>query len=1182
MSSFKKKSLSTILLLAMVLALVSSALPIQDAQAAGGAVAGSKSFEPWSHGYRFVDILTWDPETDIYQDEMIGYVPLQERIDPLQATQAHPNLHSKAQLLNISVGNYRSTDTERGPFNGNHYYDEFPYQVYKFWQYTDMIGSGGKPGPDMDPALFTPGVAYNNSSSWFMQYGGNYGIVAIPAAPYINAAHKNGVKIIGEIFFPRAPQFANEWLYETKDEEGNTVFPYAQKLVDVMKYYGFDGYFFNQEDAFSSAFVSLYKRQIQYMMNQGCYVQMYDGITDSGSGTSYQQTFNATNSNYVYDTNASTNLGRVSNSMFIDYKYTQAGVNNGINHAISKGLDPFETVFFGVEGGNGRFGNGTSDNGYQSAYQYPFIKGSDGLPRASLAIWGGDFNSEWYSSTSSAGQWNKYKTPYQWQVEERERMYYTTPTMNADATTFGTISRTDVQVTNTNTGRIYQGFASFIAERSVIGGSVFTTNFGTGHGLQYWKNGEIIRNKEWTNINIQDIMPTWQWWKTGTYHTNLNMDWDYGPNYTRMTGSGTGTLTAFNFSLVGAYNGGSSLVVYGSQRGTNFINLFKTDLAVKAASKISLTYRKPSANDASTLRLGLIFKDAPTVKEYLSIPNGGDRTTGWVTSEFDLGAYAGRSIAAIGLEIASGTASAIANYQVNLGQLKISDGTSYTPDAPTGFQIDRCFDSTGELQLSWDLADYSDVKLYNVYAVYANGSERYVSGVYAPNFYIRSLEDRANVVDLKLVAVGADGSESAGVTIPLDTSKSASNIRAGNAGNKLTVTWDEPAGDFESVKVEMNYWYSKKTDPAPVTLAKGVKTAEFPVPVEDGFKYILTVTTINADGSENQPAKFFGVLADNLCEPYDGVLRWASGTVNGTGTFYLTQPSNADRNQLLLYRETAASPNPTPTTYRIRGTWQDGSLAKVNNLAAIASTQVALSVSTTDKYGNASSRVLIARRTPFNYNGATGGNSTVEILLVKGMTYNGAGGTLPTPTKTYAKFDGWFRSATFEPATQVTNATIVGPLAYSDVLYAKWIDKAALRDAILAFEGLVVNDWTPASWAIAKAAYDEAVLVFADGDATQEEIDDAKDALLGAIDDLIPLVFTIGGQQPSVVLRKGMTYQLNINSNSPTTVVYISSNANATVSATGLVTAVKTGSAVITVIDVLAQAYFTVTINITS
>ena len=30
--------------------------------------------------------------------------------------------------------------------------------------------------------------------------------------------------------------------------------------------------------------------------------------------------------------------------------------------------------------------------------------------------------------------------------------------------------------------------------------------------MQYFVDGDVSADKAWTNINIQDILPTWQWW----------------------------------------------------------------------------------------------------------------------------------------------------------------------------------------------------------------------------------------------------------------------------------------------------------------------------------------------------------------------------------------------------------------------------------------------------------------------------------------------------------------------------------------------------------------------------------------------------------------------------------------------------------------------------------------------
>ncbi len=107
-------------------------------------------------------------------------------------------------------------------------------------------------------AVLPPGIAVGTADK-------EYGTVALPTVSTINAAHKNGVKALGEYFVPRVPLYTEEWLY--KDEDGN--FPYAQKLIDIMNYYGFDGYFINQEETIDSSYVPLFREMLKWMRDQG-------------------------------------------------------------------------------------------------------------------------------------------------------------------------------------------------------------------------------------------------------------------------------------------------------------------------------------------------------------------------------------------------------------------------------------------------------------------------------------------------------------------------------------------------------------------------------------------------------------------------------------------------------------------------------------------------------------------------------------------------------------------------------------------------------------------------------------------------------------------------------------------------------------------------------------------------
>ena len=150
-------------------------------------------------------------------------------------------------------------------------------------------------------------------------------------------------------------------------------------------------------------------------------------------------------------------------------------------------------------------------------------------------------------------------------------------------------ARPDVDV---NDADGWVGVADFIAERSTIGGSSFYTNFNTGHGMQYFVDGAVSKDEEWTNINIQEQMPSWQWWFESTDATKLHADFDYGSKLINKTV--TGAVREMEYTQIGAYNGGSSLAVYGKLSGTDTMHLFKTDLDITATTTASLNLYKVS------------------------------------------------------------------------------------------------------------------------------------------------------------------------------------------------------------------------------------------------------------------------------------------------------------------------------------------------------------------------------------------------------------------------------------------------------------------------------------------------------------------------------------------------------------------------------------------------------------
>ena len=798
------------------------------------------SAEPSFAGYRVKDIENWSPETDPYAEFLRAEVPLQERNEAFKATQAKPYLNSDAEVM-LMQGDYGNSF-----FNSTMYTDKFGEHVLNFWQYADYFSPWHGAA-----TAYTPEAIYDPITSDWQRRGFEFGIVNIPNPAYTNAAHKNGVMSIACIYFDPAfrPGQTCADLIE-KDENGE--FSIADKLIEIAEYMGFDGYFLNQEEGYMEDF----KPFMAKLTAAGLYTQWYD--TNSS--------FNSSKAQWLKD---DVN-GQINNSVFVNYGWGKSTVDSAITYAEQIGVDPFESIFFGAECNQNKF-----SGGHPSARDMANLYDETGNPRASVALF---TPSDWYQrGVDEVPFYDGKSTPpmqrdeFQWMVAERERMFFSG--VKEDPTDTGLkagYSRPDVQVTNASG---WVGVADFIAERSVIDGTKFYTNFNTGHGMQYFVDGAVSADKAWTNINIQDILPTWQWWVESTGEKKLNVDFDYGSKL--VNHDVNDNPITMPYTQVGAYEGGSSLVVYGDITGSNSLHLYKTDLAVNENSEASITFKKTS-DDAVAMQLGLIFKDAPETTEKLDI--AGSETAGdWTTVDVNLSKYAGRQIAAITLEFA-GEAE---GYQINVGGLKISDGAD-KPAAPTGFAVDYAYDS-GEMILSWDMANYSEVKQYNVYGTLSNGSRVYLGGVYDSILYVKSVFDENESIDLELRAVGADGTESDPATLTYTYTDKVSNVKVEEAETstgllvraatpgQLDVSFDAPAaGTPDSYEYEVTLRNIAKDDPDNQvythTTAGDVTSATIPLPVEEGYEYDLKIYAVR-DGQKGEPICYRGWSNDSYSEP---------------------------------------------------------------------------------------------------------------------------------------------------------------------------------------------------------------------------------------------------------------------------------------------------------------------------
>ncbi|WP_460619189.1 endo-beta-N-acetylglucosaminidase [Hymenobacter ruber] len=523
-------------------------------------------------------LMAWTSTGPTAVPANVSTVPLATRQNSL-APQLNPNqsFSSKVNWCPDGMNNFVGYLNEQPQFN-----------LYNFthWQYIDVL-------------------------TWFASP------IGIPCRPWVEAAHRNGVKIIGTIFTDAAGFVA----LTQKDAAGNYIG--AQKLVDVANYYGFDGWFFNEESRLSAAqateLINLLK-QLQAIRPAGMEIHWYDSMLPSGV-VSYQNTLNTSNAPLLQS-----GTDRVSDAMFTNYFWSgPTAINTAVTTAASIGRSPFD-VYSGADIWPGRnpqqlFNSTTWLGNY-------YTGGSPATPRTSLAVFAPNL-------TFNGGLNNFNSNPADYQN------FY-----NTEVRLF---SGDDLDITTADASG-WQGFGYYQPVRCAITSLPFETNFCVGQGKIFANNGAVAV-KGWTDMAKQAILPSWQWARTGAATIGVGFD------FSRAWYGGT------SVKLAGSLAAGASTTV----------KLYQTKLPITATTSLDLTYKGLAAGASST-RLALYFSDNLTTPEYVNVPALAD--TLWASTTVSLAAYANRELAIIGVQATSATA--LTAYRFNLGKLKLYNGTAAT------------------------------------------------------------------------------------------------------------------------------------------------------------------------------------------------------------------------------------------------------------------------------------------------------------------------------------------------------------------------------------------------------------------------------------------------------------------------------------------------------------------------
>ena len=165
------------------------------------------------------DIIQWTPDNlTKFPDNPfnVSKVPLQQRFKEPTAMKANATQFYEGEICNSTI---LYPTCSMCPSQGE--VDNFLGYQPTYWQYMDKL-------------VYWAGAA-------------SEGIINIPPAASTDAAHAQGVKVLGNIFFPPAAFGGTQaWVRQMLTVEGGK-YVYAIKLYEIAKYFGFDGWFINEE-----------------------------------------------------------------------------------------------------------------------------------------------------------------------------------------------------------------------------------------------------------------------------------------------------------------------------------------------------------------------------------------------------------------------------------------------------------------------------------------------------------------------------------------------------------------------------------------------------------------------------------------------------------------------------------------------------------------------------------------------------------------------------------------------------------------------------------------------------------------------------------------------------------------------------------------------------------------------
>ncbi|MGP3688852.1 endo-beta-N-acetylglucosaminidase [Streptomyces sp. IBSNAI002] len=522
------------------------------------------------------------------------------------------------------------------------------------------------------------------------------GIVLAPNAPVVDAAHRNGVRVLGNVFLPPAAYGGDlRWTRDLVQRDSLGRFPIAEQLVRVASAYGFDGWFVNAEteggDSELATLMRLFLRALRAAGEpHGLRITWYDAMNTTGR-VGWQGALNELNQEFFED-----RAGKVADTMFVDFRWTPQTLAGSGALADRLGRSRHE-LWAAVD---------TESHGWNSAVRWDAI-----IPRErDHVVSYGFYRPEWtrnHLTDRSPGAFHR--------ADDR---FWTGASLDP--------SRPDPEDT-------WRAPATAVADRATVASLPFACSFNTGHGERWYEGGEVASDTPWNHLGLQDRLPGRRW-----------------------VVDTTGQRPAVALDFARAWRGGSSLLVTGPLTAPAAVGLHATRLPLTRSTVLELVHATEAGPVA--VEVGVATREPAAPGEPVPYTWLRAETLGagraWRRTRVGLPALAGRTAYALAVRVTGLGDGAVA---WRLGALSVRDtAAARRPAAPAALTVDAAArrGDQARLRLSWRRAA-GPVRHYAVSRVLPDGSRRFLGGTCSAALYLPSVgragQERATVLEVRAV-----------------------------------------------------------------------------------------------------------------------------------------------------------------------------------------------------------------------------------------------------------------------------------------------------------------------------------------------------------------------------------------------------------------------------------------------